>query len=108
MARWAKTITRLPLPILRLRCPDSARDRRPLLVLRERLQDQLPQRVLRRDVDQGPEQREGASLAVHAIGPRRERDVPPVAPSALPHGESDQLQASERSVAVAEVQFGFG
>src|SRR5258707_13217826 len=77
----------------------STSDRRPLFVLRERLEDHLAQLVLRRNVDHGPQQGKAASLAVDAVGPRRECDVSPTAAAAFPHGESDELQALERSVA---------
>ena len=47
-------------------------DRRALLVLLERLQNQLAQLVLRRRVDDRPQQREAAPLAVDAVLARRE------------------------------------
>ena len=48
------------------------RDGRALFVLLKRLEDQFPQLVLRRDVDDRTQQREAAPLAVDAVLPRRE------------------------------------
>ena len=73
-----------------------ARHRRLLLEFGIRLQNQLPEPVLRRGVRERPEQRERAALAVDRVLARRERDVAAAAGSALPDGEADQLQAFER------------
>ena len=51
------------------------RDRRALLVLLKRFEDQLAQLVLRRDVDDRAQQREAAPLAVDAVLARGKRDV---------------------------------
>ena len=77
-----------------------------LLVLGVRLEDAVAHRVLGGRVDDGTQQREAAALAVHAVLPRRERDVPAAAAAALPDREADQLESGER--AVGEVEFRVG
>ena len=72
----------------------------------KRLENQLAQAVLRGDVEDRPQQREAAALAVDAVLPRRKRDVPPVSTSPFPDRKTDQLEAVER--ALGEVQFGVG
>src|SRR5476649_2177044 len=47
--------------------------------LRVRLEDPVAHGVLRRLVDDRPQEREAPALAVHGVRPRRERDVPAVA-----------------------------
>src|SRR5258708_27668733 len=81
--------------------------RRALFELRERLEDQRAQLVLRCDVHDRPEQCEAAALAVDGVRPRRKRDVAAgTATAPLPDRESDQLQSGQRSV--AEMKFRFG
>ena len=101
-----RTIAAIAIGYPTYRSPDSTRDRRPLLVLLKRLENQLAQLVLRRGVDDRPQQREAAPLAVDAVLPRRERDVAAAAAAPLPDREANQLQPFER--AVAEVQLGVG
>src|SRR2546425_9180794 len=74
--------------------------------LRVGVQDRLTNRVLRRRVHDGTQQRERTSLAVDLILPRRERDVATAAAATLPYREANQLQAGEH--AVREVQFRIG
>src|SRR5204862_7812332 len=82
-------------------------NRRALLVLLKRVEDQLPQLVLRSDVDDRTQQSEATPFAVHAVLPRGKRDIS-AGPSAaaFPDAESNQLEALERTV--GEMQFGFG
>lgn len=71
------------------------------LVLAVGVEDQIAQPVLGRGVDDGPQQREAAPLAVHRVLARRERHRPAAA-APLPDREADELQAVER--AAREVQ----
>ena len=87
------------------RLPSGGRRLRHRFELRVRLEDPVAHDVLRRLVDDRPQEREAPALAVHRVRPRRERDVPAVAAATLPDAEADQLQAGERRFA-AEVQFG--
>ena len=78
------------------RLTSGGRRRRRLFVLRVRLEDPVAHGVLRRRVDDRPQEREAPALAVHRVLARRERDVPAVAAATLPDAEADQLQAGER------------
>ena len=77
------------------------------LVLGERLQDQRAQRLLRGRVDDRPQQREAAALAVDREAAGRERDVAPAAAAArLPDREADQLQAVEDALVEEDLRIG--
>jgi len=72
------------------------RKRSGLFVLHVRVEDAFAHGVLRRRVDDRPQEREAPALAAHRVLARRERDVPAVAAATLPDAEADQLQARER------------
>ena len=74
-------------------------------VLAVGVEDDLSQSVLRAGVDDRPQQREAATLAVHRVLPGWKRHIAP-ARLALPDREADQLEAVE--VAAGEVQLGVG
>jgi len=75
------------------------------LVLGVRIEDAIPQRLLRRDVGHRPQEREAPALTVHGVLPGRKRDVASGAAAALPDAKADQLQAGEGRIA-REVHFG--
>jgi len=60
------------------------------------------------DVDNRPQQGEAAPLAVDRVLPGRERDVPAGAASTFPDAEADELQPSERSRSLGEMEFSIG
>src|SRR5581483_2030317 len=69
-----------------------------------RLQDEVPQAVLRRRITDGAEQEETAPLPVGCELARGERDVLASAVLSRPDAEPDQPQAIE--LAAGEVEFG--
>ena len=74
------------------------RKRSGLFVLHVRVEDAFAHGVLRRRVDDRPQEREAPALAVDRVLARRERDVPSAStPSALPPQES--AAAAPRSIA---------
>src|SRR5262249_16920659 len=83
----------------------SRSDRFVLLVLGIRTEHKLADAVLRRDIGDGPQQREAGALTVDGILARRERDAAAGATTS-PDAEADQLQAVE--LAADEMQLGFG
>src|SRR5260370_29413106 len=86
--------------------PDSTGDRRLLLVFLKRLENQVAQFVLRRSLDDGPEQREAAPLAVDAVLSCRKCDIAAGPAAAFPDAETNQFETLER--AFAEMDFGVG
>jgi hypothetical protein len=61
-----------------------------------RVEDPLAHGVLRRRVNDGPQEREAPAFAVHGVRPCRERNVPAVPAATLTDAEADQLQTGER------------
>jgi hypothetical protein len=62
-------------------------------VLRIRLKDSFPDPVLRRRIDDRPEQRERSAFAIDGVLPRGECDVSAAGPAPFPDAEPDQLEA---------------
>src|SRR2546422_4843446 len=68
------------------------------------LEDEVADTVLRGDIDDRPQEREGSALAIHGVLPRGEGHGPAAAGSAFPRAEANELQTGEH--AVGGVQFG--
>jgi hypothetical protein len=89
-----------------MRRPGSLRTRRFLLVLHEGVKNQVPDSLLRRGVDDRPEQREAAPLAVDCVLPGRKRDIPAATAATVPDAEPKLLESFERTVGEMDLSIG--